>query len=160
MACTSLRAVALAIAIGCFNAPTAHAVVIDTFDTQLLLANSDFTRFLSLTESPGSGQSIPFDTQGSGQFVGSSNRIGDDLRIATNASQLTGGRLLTQFTLFSMNNSDMFPQGVTFPDGTPANNLAWLVGGPLADRDGIIDDFQPFGIATPINILFYRLQSG
>jgi hypothetical protein len=51
-----------------------------------------------------------------------------------------------------MNQTNMFPQGVTFPDGTPANNLAWAVGGQLADRDGIIDNFNPFPSASAVRI--------
>jgi hypothetical protein len=47
----------------------------------------------------------------------------------------------------------MFPQGVTFPDGTPANNLAWVIGGPLADRDGMIQNLEPFPFAPGTDIL-------
>jgi hypothetical protein len=131
----------------------AHAdVMIGPFDTQVYLVNSGSTRFLPLMESPTSGQSIPFLNDET-QFVGSSMLIGDNLQIFTNSSQLTVGPLELNIDIFTMNHTNMFPQNVTFPDGTPANNFLWVVGGALADRDGSIENLEPFPSAPATNIL-------
>lgn len=147
----SSSAVTFAMAIGCFGMSATHAEVIGPFDTQIYLANSDYTRFLPIMESPSSGQGVPF-VDGGTQFAGSSILIEDNVLVSTDAHQGSVGPLQLTISIFTLNHANMFPQGVTFPDGVPANNLAWVVGGSLADRDGSINDLQPFPSAAGVHI--------
>ncbi len=122
----------------------------DTFDTELILADSPAmleTDYLSVVAG---GQSIA--TDGLFQLAGSSQLtvFAIEARV-TQTDNLDGTFTITVSTRVPQFSDGFLPVGFTFPgSGTPIDALAWAIG-PDADRNGAPDALDPLldAVFTP-----------
>ncbi|MFI4897584.1 MAG: hypothetical protein ACIARR_07145 [Phycisphaerales bacterium JB059] len=114
----------------------------DTFDSELIIADSPaMTETDDLSTAP-MGQSVPGD--GSFHLAGLSQLTGFDIEArATQTDNLDGTFTITLSTRVPQFSDGFLPLGLTFAgSGTPIDTLAWAVGTD-ADRDAMPDALDP-----------------